>query len=374
MTKNFKKFNIFVFISGFARSLIEIFIPLYLYKKGMTFNNILIYYLFINIFSVISSVILLKLGKKTKYRNFLILSSIFFITTYYLLNNYQNTLFFIITLALCYSVYRRSYWMAKRYYSIKYQEKRKTGEASAWITISGELAGLLSSLVGGIFLDSQKFITLATLSLILMLISIIPLFKIKEKKEPPIKKEEKNKIIKQIPPQNYIILFLYESTFYISLLFPLYLYIYVDNTYTFVGIINLLIGLSSIFFVWKFGKKMDKNKKDYLRLATIILCTLYFAKLCTTNVTIIAVIALLEGYLSKIHTTSYSRDIWFLGKNFNPEAYNFILETITNIGRLIIIIMFLLLGFNIKQVLFISIVIFFISSFFKFDDGKGGYI
>ena len=43
-----------------------------------------------------------------------------------------------------------------------------------------------------------------------MIISIIPLFKIKEKKEPPIKKEEYKKIIKQIPPQNYIILLLYK--------------------------------------------------------------------------------------------------------------------------------------------------------------------
>lgn len=373
MTKNLKKYNIFVFISGFARSLIEIFIPLFLYKAGMTFNNILIYYLFINFFSILVSLALLKLGKKVPYKYFLIISSIFFIFTYYLLNNYNSSFLFIITLALCYSIYRRSYWMTKRYYSVKYAAKRKTGEASAWITISGELAGLLSSLAGAFFLDNQKFITLATLSLILMLISIITLFKIKHIKEKTATKEDYKTILKNIKPDNYIILFLYEATFYISLFFPLYLYIYVESTYTFVGIINLLIGLSSIFFVWKFGRHMDKNKKDYLRLVTIILCILYFLKLSSTNSIIIAIIALLEGYLSKIHTTSYSRDIWFLGKNCNPEAYNFILETITNVGRLIIITMFILLGFNIKQVLFISIIMFLISSFFKFDDGKGGY-
>ena len=128
-----------------------------------------------------------------------------------------------------------------------------------------------------------------------------------------------------------------------------------------------------MFFVLLFSKKMDKNKKDYLRLITFLLGIIFLMKLNTFNPVMIALIALIEGYLSKMHTTSYNRDIWFLGKSFNTTSYNFILETITNVSRFIIVLIFILFELNIVICLYLCILLFISSSLFKFDDKEGGY-
>ena len=220
MTKNLKKFNVFVFLSSFARSLIEVFIPLYLYKKGMNFEQILYFYLLIFTFSIFISYIILKIANKIGYKYFMFVCAISFVFTFYFLNIISITNMCLILLALSYTIYRRSYWMVKRYYSIKYSVKRNSGKSSAMITISTQLAGMLSTIIGGLFLDNEQFLVLAFVSLIILFASIIPLFMIKEKKEEKTKPSKYKDILKQIPKQNYFVLFLYESLFFINLLFP----------------------------------------------------------------------------------------------------------------------------------------------------------
>ena len=45
--KNQKRYNAFVFLSTFARQLIELFIPIILYKAWFEIKDIVFYYLFI---------------------------------------------------------------------------------------------------------------------------------------------------------------------------------------------------------------------------------------------------------------------------------------------------------------------------------------
>ena len=43
MDENIKKFDLYVFLSTFARNLIEVFIPMILYKSGYTLKEVIIY-------------------------------------------------------------------------------------------------------------------------------------------------------------------------------------------------------------------------------------------------------------------------------------------------------------------------------------------
>ena len=61
------KFNIFVFISTFAKSLIEIFISLYLFKNGFSIKSILTFYLLENFFAIFLSYIFVRIGERYKY-------------------------------------------------------------------------------------------------------------------------------------------------------------------------------------------------------------------------------------------------------------------------------------------------------------------
>ena len=53
MKKNKKYYNRYVFLSTFARNLIEVFIGTLLFKSGFSFKSVILYYLFVNIFSFI---------------------------------------------------------------------------------------------------------------------------------------------------------------------------------------------------------------------------------------------------------------------------------------------------------------------------------
>ena len=49
MDSNQKKFNIYVFLSTFARSLIEVFIPLILFKFGYSLKEVVLYFFMYNL-------------------------------------------------------------------------------------------------------------------------------------------------------------------------------------------------------------------------------------------------------------------------------------------------------------------------------------
>ena len=55
MDNNQKKFGIYVFLSTFSRNLIEVFIPIILYKFGFDIKEVLFYYLLANVISLIIS-------------------------------------------------------------------------------------------------------------------------------------------------------------------------------------------------------------------------------------------------------------------------------------------------------------------------------
>ena len=53
MDSNQNKFNLYVFLSTFSRNLIEVFIPIILYKFGYSLKEVILYYLIVNLFIVL---------------------------------------------------------------------------------------------------------------------------------------------------------------------------------------------------------------------------------------------------------------------------------------------------------------------------------
>ena len=61
---NRKKFELYVFLSTFSRNLIEVFIPVILYKFGYELKEVILYFLISNVFSLILSYPLVLFSKK----------------------------------------------------------------------------------------------------------------------------------------------------------------------------------------------------------------------------------------------------------------------------------------------------------------------
>ena len=119
-----KKINIYVFLSTFARSLIEVFIPIIFYKYGYKLKDVVFYYLLINIFSLIFAYPFLKIAQKYGYKILAIIGIISFICLQVLINNMFNNILYIVLLALFHALYRRGDWISRRYYTLNVMPKK----------------------------------------------------------------------------------------------------------------------------------------------------------------------------------------------------------------------------------------------------------
>ena len=116
MDINQKKFGIYVFLSTFSRNLIEVFIPIILYKFGFNLKEVLVYYFIANVVSLIISYPCVSFSKKYNNKILSIIGIIAFFVLQILLNFMKKNIWYLVLIATLYAVYRRGYWISRRFY------------------------------------------------------------------------------------------------------------------------------------------------------------------------------------------------------------------------------------------------------------------
>ena len=217
--KNQKRFNSFLFVSTFARSLIEIFISLYLFKNGFSIHSILVFYLLENIFSFFISILFVKLGERFNYSLVMYIGVASFIVLQIVLGNLMHSFPYILLISFLYAMYRRGYWVARRFYITEIMPERGSSIPYSIVMVVSEIASIASGFVGSFLLDSLNIFVLTIISSILLFISVLPLAKIKSKGSHT--KLELVKNLKKYNKKNYLAFSLYEINF--SLLFIIFL-------------------------------------------------------------------------------------------------------------------------------------------------------
>ena len=260
MEKNRKMFNRYVCLSTFARSLIELFIGTILFKAGFDLKGVIFYYLFVNVFSFIIAFPCIYIAKKHSNKILTILGIIAFILVQVVLNYVQLEVWYLLLLAFLYALYRRAYWMSRRYYTLQVIDKKNTSKEYSFVCILNQLALLLSSYVGSLLLEYVSINIITYISIMLLLVGLYCVYKMDFEYE--INKTKINilETVRITPISSIITIGCYELQNVITFLLPLYIVIYVKNTYTAVGIINLLAQLATIVCVYAYGMLINKDK------------------------------------------------------------------------------------------------------------------
>lgn len=368
---NLKKYNIFTFVTTFAKLLIEVFIPLILYNMNFTIKEII---LFLIIKHALCTVFLpiTKLVIKKKSTTFLmIISSILFTLSYIYLNFLTKNLFKLLIFTTLLSMYLTFYWVGRHTYALSIIEDKKATDNTSLYTIFTILGGLFSTYIGSILIEKTSYLFLSIIVLFLMLISIIPLTKIKSKKET--NDIKLITIITSFPKRNYIFTFLDQLRFVLVTIFPLYIYLNINKSYKYIGIINIVSGLGSIIYIYILKKLMDKNKSDYLSSSLLYLAITYALKLLTKNNIIFLIIVFFEGIFRSVVDLITLRNTYVYSKNYTRLNYTIFTEGINNIGRVIILTLFYITNISLKKIILICILGILINIFIKYDDGKYGY-
>ncbi len=366
-----KKYNIFIFITSFAKLLVEIFIPLILYNMSFTIKEIILFLILKYSFCLLFIPVGYFIGKKYSVSTLMILSSIIFSITYIYLSQINKNLTSLIILSILYSSYLMFYWLGRHTYGLSIIEDKKTTDNVSLYNIFTILGGLFSPFIGSYIIEKTNTLTLSTIVLVLMIISIIPLTKIKKIKLNP--NTQIKHIIKSFPKTNYIFNTLDQLRYILYTVLPLWIYINIKSKYSYIGILNIITGLGSIIYIYLLSKKMDKNKKDYLSLSLLIMGIIYFLKITITSNLAYLIITLIEGITKSSLDTITLRNTYVYQKNYCITSYIIFTEIINNIARTLFLIVFYIFNVPLKTMLLICILGIFLNVFVKYDDGKYGY-
>ncbi len=343
--KNQRRYNLFVFLSTFARQLIELFIPIILYKAWFEIRDIVFYYFCISLFSVILAPLVIKSAKKVKHSIILLIWIISFILLQVIIAHIYVSMWYLLLVAFLFACYRRCYRITRRLYNLKVIHNTNIWISYTFISIINQLACMVATYIGAVLLDFVNIETLTCISILLFVIGIYPISKIKT----PNRKESDIKLdliwtLKKIDNADKYIFGSYELLNFIRFLIPLYLVIYVSDTYQIVWILQVFTWLATILFSYLYGKKINKNNVNYLNLSIWLIVAIYAMKLNVTWI-FLAIVAFLEWFISKMNEISVNKEFLKLSKKFDYENYNYAYEQTQNLFRLIVsAIMFLFMN------------------------------
>lgn len=336
-------YHLFLLLSTFTRGLVETFSLVLLYKKGFIIEEILLFLLTMYLIGILVNYVSLKIN----YKVVLIISSIFFGTSYLYLSSNDISLFF---LAILLSLSNYSYHSIRHYLGLIMMKKKDTRNL---VNIMN-LGIILSSIVGVLIISKLSLLLVSIILIVLATISLIPIFKLKV-----LPKKSKNKKI--IISKRKILFNILEQFKVIFLeLQPLFLYLYVNDSIIYVGVFNIIISIASLVVVYFIAKKLHGNAFKYVSL---MLGIILLFKINIKSSIFLLFIAFLEGILVKLYdgySISYLYDI----KDISINKYLIIEETIFFVSKSIIMLLFIGFSLNLKIILLICIVGIILSGLF----------
>ena len=370
MVENQKKFNLYVFISTFARALIETFIPLLLFKFGYSLKDVVFYFLIYNFIELVISYPLVYLATKKGNKLLAIFGFVGFVLTQIMLNKMYIGLSYLIIIATLYAIYRTGYWLSRRYFNLKVIQKKNISSTYSIVTIVNQVALIFAGYIGSLILDFIGTNVLTIIAIVLYVISIIPLFMFKFEHDETNTdvKIELFKTIKEVSFNNIYIFGSYEILNVLKFFFTLYLFIYVKNTYQTVGLFNLITNLSVMIFAFYYGKKTD-GKKNYLKLSIILTCLVYVLKANVVSV-LLVIISLLEGIAIKMYEISMNKEMYSLSKKFEYNNYNLMYEIVCKVFRAIVLVICYFFINDLKVMIYVSVGVILLGLFINVKNIK----
>ena len=365
MDSNQKKFGIYVFLSTFSRSLIEVFIPVILYKFGYSIKEVLLYYLIVNLVSLFITYPSIYISNKYNNKILSIVGITSFIALQVALNYMVRSMLYLILIAVLFAFYRRGYWISRRYYNLEIIKDKNIATSYSIIMILNQLAVVVSGYIGSLILDFVSLRVLTIIAIILFALCLIPINMMKfehEKKQYNLNLKD---TIKSIPKSNIYLFGSYELNNVIKFLIPLYIVIYVKDTYQTIGLVTLITNLALLIFTFLFGKKLDKSKSNYLKIAILLTVAIYILKVNSIGFALF-IVSFIEGFVSKMYELSINKEFYTLSKQFEFYNYNLMYEITQNLFRSFLVFVLYITNLDIRNMIYVSLAFVLFGIFLKF--------
>ncbi len=283
MNSDFWLYELSVWLHTFARSLIAIFIPIFIFQTGYTIQEVIVYYLIYSILDVILSLVARWLIQKIGARWVTIVASIFslaFFTALYAL--VPNSWWLLILIAVLSASYDALYWVAHIYLFMKCSKhNNNVSKDASFQLIVKKIAGILAPALGAaviIFFDRQVLILV---SIVFLSLSVIPLFKLKKIEDRPLKavKSWSEFFKKKDMFQEYIMSALYAIHSTAEwIIWPLFIYISLGNIQA-VALLPIIVSFTTIVFIYLAGNSAKKKRGLLIVVGSVSIASIWFLRI-----------------------------------------------------------------------------------------------
>ena len=362
---NAKHFDAYVVISTFGRALMEAFIPVIMFKSGYDFHGIAFYYMLMNLISFFITYPLAVLSKNFNNRILASAAIFAYIGMQFALPYLDGTLPAITLIALLYAIYRRCYWQSRRFYMLHVVREKQIGKSYAIISILNQIALMGATYVGAMCLDGLEMNILILISGAIMFLGLIPLYRMKFKHEKNTVKLNLRKALSIIPVKDIFIFGAFELTNVVKFFFPVYVVMYVRDSFQAVGLVAVITDLAIMVFTYFFGKRIDASRKDLMRLSALLVVIVFVIKVFSGN-PILYIVSFLEGFVTKMHEMTVQRNFHMLSKKYEYNNYNLAYEMSLNFHRLLIATLVFVLPIDIRMAILITLALMMVSVFVGF--------
>jgi MFS family permease len=173
-------FELSVWIQAFAQSLISVFIPIILWKIGLSIKEIILFYIIFNAFDVPLNFLAKKMIMRYGARVVIIWAIFADLLYLIILYNLHNSWLFIGFLALTMAIFDAFYWVAHLYIFVQsaHATQRIRNDVSM-LNIVRSIGGLFAPAIGAYILIATDYRGLIFFSTLMMFLSLIPLFKMR---------------------------------------------------------------------------------------------------------------------------------------------------------------------------------------------------
>jgi len=260
-------------IFNFGVSLISLYVPIFMYQRGFTISNILMFFVIAAVYYVLFSIPSAKISSRFGVKHTM-LASLPLLIVYYLCLNYLvpgSVLFFILpAIASGHSVL---FNIAYHLNFIEHADRDKTARQMTFITMFSSFSQFASPFVGALLIINYGFGGGFAIGSAIILVSMFPLFFSKDVHEPmsfSIKDIWHYTTSKKHIPMNLSFLGYAVASIIGRLIWPVFLIVILGTVKMVGGIVSLttFFTLISMYFVAKLADKWDKEK--LIKIGTIM--------------------------------------------------------------------------------------------------------
>ena len=338
-------------IENFAKSLIGIFIPIYLLVLGFslftTIVFVMFYYLVLVIFSPFSAKLTARVGYKHQ-----ILYQIPIQVTFYLLlifmQFYPFPVWLLYFTAVIGGFSSCLYWIPMNAEFTKNTEKLHEGEEIAEMVALPRLASIAAPTVAALVLTAMGFPILFTIVIALLMISVIPLFATRDYKGMFTFSQERTLFLKE-KRSSFKTLLRGMLMVLEPIIWPLFIFLTFQSLLE-VGIAVSISAIGIAFFTIITGKMSDKGKrKSLMKIGGLAYSLVWFSRIFASTPMEIYLLSFLGGMFAAVLEITVFSSFCDLARGKKVLDWVVVREVWLGLGRLILfLILIFVLGIDLR--------------------------